>query len=357
MKRLPLHDLHAARGAVFTEAFGWTLPSRYGEPAQEYEAAVSTVALSDLGFTGKALFSGSDRREFLQGLLTNDVARLGPGDASPACLLTAKGKLVADFRLYERPSDFLALSLDPVAPARALEALSKHFLLSDTEGRDVSEALGALFLAGPKAAFLLEKAFGAPFPDGRAVTALPSSDDSLWACRSPIFGLEGFLVLSPAEASPRLWEACATAGRDLGLRFMGHEAAEMFRVEAGVPRFGADVDGDVYPIEANLEDAVSYDKGCYLGQETTARLKYKGRPPRRLTAVRTEAPAVPGDAVTAEGRALGTVSSSARSPRLGAALSLTLLPVEEAREGRSVLVAGKRGTVVPFPRRIDSIPV
>src|SRR5687767_448413 len=97
---LPLRYLHEQRNASFVEAFGLEVPARYGDPRREYEAASSSAALADVSYVGKMLVSGPDAREFLQGLVTNDVSGLAPGHALPACLLTAQGKLTADFWLH-----------------------------------------------------------------------------------------------------------------------------------------------------------------------------------------------------------------------------------------------------------------
>lgn len=330
MPQSPLHDVHVRAGAELSDAAGWALPSRYGDVRAEYDAARASAAAADVSHIGKLVFSGPDRKEFLQGLLTNDVASLKPGGALPTCLLTHKGKLVADFSLYDRGEDLFVLA-PPAAVEPMRQALAKYLPLSDTTLTDATLDLAALWVGGPKASAALERARG-----GAAVLAAP-----------PFFDGGAIVLCAPGDAA-RLWEALGKAGAAaVGLR-----ALKTLRVEAGRPLFGVDMGPDHHPAEAALEDRISTTKGCYLGQETVTRLKTQGRPPRKLSGLKVDGltpERTEGKPLTQASQAAGTATSAVFSPRLNATLALALLKTDLSVPGARLDIEGSSAEVVPLP--------
>jgi len=313
MPRLPLHDLHARLGARWEEQEGWEIPCAYSGWKEEYAAIQGSAGLSDLSFLSKIFFIGPDRRRFLNGLLTNDVAGLKPLAGLPACLLTPKGKLRADLLLYDLGSELLALAR-PSAAANLARDLSRIILLSQTTMEDSSRGFCLFYLAGPKALLVEKSVFGrleAPRP--YEVRAGEWQGSRVWLLSEPRLRPEGCLVLCPVKAGQALWQALTEGGRPLGLKPAGSQAFNALRLERGLPLFGVDMDQDTIPLEAGLEEAISFTKGCYLGQETIARVKNLGHINRILAGLRVsgEAPPAPGTRVFHAEKEIGRVTKIA----------------------------------------------
>lgn len=327
-----------------------------------YEAARTNVALADLSHIGKLLFKGPDRHKFLHGILTNDVLNLKPGQGFPTCLLTPKGKLVADFVLYNRGQDLLAIA-QPKATAAIQSTLSKYLSLSHTVMEDVSACFHAFHLVGPKLFALLED-----LGDIRWRWPLPSyacqevswRDTALFFLSYPSIAPEGVLVLCPPSLSQELWTCFLHAGQTYRLRNVTSQTLEVLRVESGKPLFGVDMDGENLPLEVNLEETISFSKGCYLGQETTARVKNRGHVNRRLVGLKISGSDLPaaaslsrGSPIFLEGQAVGTITSVVESPRLKSLLALALIRQPQDLPGTRLEVSlGDRrqvAEVVAFP--------
>jgi tRNA-modifying protein YgfZ len=246
-------------------------------------------------------FAGSDRKKFLNGLLTNDVLALNPGQGQSSCLLTPKGKMLADLELYDRGDDLLA-----IVPERAAKnfaaALSKRIVLSETTMADIT-AEHRLLLA-------LDAEGDLPY--GRL--GVPGS-----------FKLSGSGELTPASE------------------------LEVLRVERGLPAFGVDIDEETLPLEARLEDAISFTKGCYIGQETTARIKNLGHVNRILVGLKGKA-LFAGAAVRKAGAEIGRLTSAVESPRFGGAVGMAMIRAEHAEAGTAVQTGDLPAEVVDLPR-------
>jgi folate-binding protein YgfZ len=324
-KTLPLRDLHNKLGASFAAVGEWELPARYSDPLQEYRAARQSVALADLSHQGRLVFRGPDRREFLHGLLTNDIKGLPPFQGLSACLLTPKGKIVANLHVYDRGDDIFA-TLPPESHGPFTQAIGKYLLLSQADMEDVSASTAAFFLTGPKAGQVLEEVFSNPMavPAGGCRWATWEKRPALLVSYPPSAPADT-IVVCPQEVAGALFARFVEAGRSHGLALLGHDANEILRVEAGSPLLGQDMTGDHYPVEVNLEKTISYDKGCYLGQETIARLKTYGRPARRLVGLKFNGPVPLFSPVLAGGKTAGRVTSVVRSPSLDAYLALALI--------------------------------
>ncbi len=287
-----------------------------------YRAARRSAVLAEPEL-GVLSFKGPDRQRFLQGLMSNDVASMAAGGALKTCVLTPKGKLVGDLWLYELGSQFLTLQR-PAATKPVMDALSKPLILSDTVMEDSSVRWRKYFIGGPKAAEIAHAC-------GRAAAHVLDYPD---------FGLSGKVLLGD-EALGKALESALT---DHGGMAAGTEALETLRVEAGIPAFGVDADAETLPLEANLESAISFTKGCYMGQETTARIKNFGHVNRGLAGLRLSRHVAAGSAVFMGGKEVGRVTSVVDSPKLGGPLALAMLR-REAIEARTRLQAGVRETM------------
>ncbi|MDQ6842223.1 MAG: folate-binding protein [Actinomycetota bacterium] len=305
----------------------------------EYEAITEACGLLDRSARGKLALSGTEAKSFLQGQVTNDVEALIEGTGCYAAFLTPKGKMLGDLRVLDTGGELL---LDTERSAlQALFNMIRRFSVGyDTELHKRTVQRGLLSLIGPSADTLLAD----PAPDLTEHTHRPVivGAVSARAIRTDV----GIDLLCDAADTQRLSEALA----ERGALPVSEGAAEIVRVELGRPRYGVDLDESVIPQEAGLnERAVSFTKGCYVGQETVARLYYRGKPNRHLRGLRSDATLSAGQELHLDGRVVGRLTSAVSSPRLGA-IALALVR-REAPPGSHVTVgdAGRDAAVLELP--------
>ncbi|MDX6636654.1 MAG: hypothetical protein QOJ01_165 [Solirubrobacterales bacterium] len=288
-------------------------------------------------------FTGPDAASLLQGQVTNDVEALDPGEGCYAALLDRKGHLQADMRVLAlAPGEFL-VDLEPAG----LEATERHFQLYKL-GSDVELStleLELVSVIGPRAG----AALGAP-PLAREGC---HAELGLNGVKARAIATDvGFDLLLPQEDVDTLGAALRTSG----VAPVSEEAAEISRVASGRPRFGHELVAGTMPAEAGItERAVSFTKGCYIGQETVARLHYRGKPNRHLRGLRAAAALAPGDTVSSGERELGRVGSAVLSPAQGS-LALAILR-REATPGELVTVgdAAVDAEVVELPFAVPQV--
>ncbi len=284
----------------------------------EYELLRESAGLVDRSARGKLLLRGSEAAEFLQGQVTNDVEALAPGTGCYAALLTHKGKLRADMRVL-RGDDWIWLDTEPDALGVLEQTVRMYGIGRDVQFEDLSATRAILSLIGPAAREHLDVA-----PADREHDFVEGEHGLHVAAQL------GVDVICDVDAAAGVAEA-------IGVEAVSADAAECVRVEEGRPRLGFEMGGDTLPEEAGInERAVSFTKGCYVGQETVARLHYRGKPNRRLRGLRLSAAVDPGAEVVLGDRTLGTIGSVCTSPRAGV-IALAILR-REAEPGQTVLV-------------------
>ena len=299
-----------------------------------------SCGLVDRSERGKLALTGSQAKEFLNGQVTNDVTLLEPGTGLYAAFLTHKGKMQGDVRVLDL-GDELWLDTERSALQALFDMIRRFKIGFDVELHKRTLECALLSLVGPRA----REVAGAQ--------ELPSAEhSSMRALRGGVQVVlvataDGIDVICAAADAPAVKAALVAAGAVE----VAEEAAELVRVEAGRPRFGVDIDDTTIPQEAGLNDrAVSFTKGCYVGQETVARLFYKGKPNRHLRGLRLSGDAVAtGDVLRLGEREVGRVGTIAQSPTLGP-IALALVR-REAEPGATVSVgeAGATATVVELP--------
>ena len=260
---------------------------------RDYAVLTEGAGLLDRSSRGKLDVAGPDAAEYLQGQVTNDVLALAPGDACYAALLDPKAHIEADMRIVCHSPQELWLDTEPDAFAAVLAHLRTYKIGRRVAIADRTSERGLFSLIGPRAA---EVAVHAGKPSQVAATEL------------------GADVLVPAAAADEARAALLAAGAEE----VGEQAAEIVRVERGIPRHGTDFGSENLPGEAGIvERAVSFTKGCYIGQEPVARMYHRGRPNRTLRGLRLTAAAPPGAPVSTGPKEVGRLTSSVVSPRLG----------------------------------------
>jgi len=304
----------------------------------QYRQLREECGLLDRSERGKLLVAGGDAAEFLQGQLTNDVEALEPGDGCYAALLDRKANIQADMRVLRLAGGELWLDTEAATREAVRRHLEMYKIGREVEVTDLSEQRAILSLLGPRGA---DVAGTAALPEHTSEAVRIAGVDALAVGTNS--GID--LIADAADAS-RLREALL----DAGAAEVSAEAAEILRIESGRPRFGAEMTGETMPAEAGIvERAVSFEKGCYIGQEPVARLHYKGRPNRHLRGLRLSAPAEAGAVLRLGEKEVGRLGGVAVSPAHGP-IALAIVR-REAEPGAELAVGegGARATVVDPP--------
>lgn len=305
----------------------------------DYRIATEGVGLFDRSDRGKLAITGADVKEFLHGQVTQDIRGLDPGHGAYAAFLTNKGKMLGDMRVLNADGELL-LDTERVALQPLFNMIRSYKLGYAVELHKRTLESGLLSLIGPLAEDLIHATAGTlPGPTEHDHSPIELDGIGARAIRTDL----GIDLLCGAQDTEALMSTLIAAGAGA----IGEDTAETLRIESGRPRFGIDLDDSVIPQEAGLNArAVSFTKGCYVGQETVARLFYRGKPNRELRGLRSSIKLPVGAELTnaEEDRVLGTVTSSVISPKLGA-LALALVR-REVPPGTTVQAAGELDALV-----------
>jgi tRNA-modifying protein YgfZ len=306
----------------------------------QYRLLREGAGLVDRSGRGKLLVRGRDAADYLQGQLTNDIEALGRGEGCYAALLDRKGKMQADARVLHLDNGEIWIDTEAICRAALRDHLGLYKVGREVELEDVSERWAIASLIGPAAPRLAE------------VDGLDAEHDQRFVVREGVEVLAvatdlGLDLITRTEQADELRQSLIAAGAGP----VSEQAAEIVRVESGRPRYGAEMDQRTIPEEAGInERAVSFTKGCYIGQETVARLHYKGKPNRHLRGLRLEAPAAAGDPISLEEREVGSVGTAVVSPALGP-IALAVVRREASPGSRVGVGEGIGAEVVDLPFR------
>ncbi len=332
----------------------YRLPTYVGDPAAEYAAFRNSAIVVDRSARGRMRLISEKARDVLSGLVTNDIAALQTSQGMYAAALTPKGKIIIDLRVYARDGE-LWIDGPPLAWAGWWQTVQKYVNPRLARYEDLSTRYSSFGIYGVAAASLLARAIDVPAPVLESLApyaheSIGGDSDSGLVARVPDAALPGFELWVPAEAFGAFRERIVAAG----VAPVGAATADLVRIEAGRPEWGIDVDEGTLVQEANLDElhAISYTKGCYTGQETVARVHFRGHVNRNLRGLLlpdAELPTRGTELLTSDGKLVGDVRSTARSPRLGG-IALAMIRREVAL-GESLSMAGIGGSarVVELP--------
>ena len=360
--KLPLDETHRQHGATFAERDGWLLPAVYGDARAEYEAVRGGEGAGLIDMSGRARIelSGGEAVQFLNGLITNDVKTLAAGTWMLAAFPNVQGRLLAHARIV-RPGEEVSFLIDTesVTHDKVFRTLERFTLAGDFRVTDVSAATAQFSLQGAKAHAIIESVLGHSLAairqqQGASVVSWRETHQ-VTALRATHTGEDGYDLIVAASVAAELWEALMRAGA----RPVGYDAFEVLRVEAGEPRYGVDVDeSNVVPEAGREDEAVSYTKGCYIGQEIIARIHWRGHVAKRLAGLMLE-----GDGEleagakvrTTDGKEIGRITSSVFSPRLNRRIALGILKYDYLQPDTEVLVVS--GEAEERAARVASLPI
>jgi len=328
------------------------VPARFSDVQAEWAAVRQRCGVLDAGFRTVLRAAGSDRLSFLQGMLSNDVAGLQPGQGTYAALLTVQGKVVSDLRVYVL-ADEVWLDVPAWRATAVRESLEKYIIADDVE-LESSDATAALVaVEGPRAAATVAAMTGTAV-EGLAPHAhreLSFAGARLRVAAVTHTGEPGYLFLGDRAARADLWER----GRAAGAQPVGMDALDVLRIEAGIPWYGRDIDEDTLISEAGLESAISYRKGCYLGQEVVERVAARGQVHRKLLGLVCAGFVVPpaGATLRYDDKEVGAITSAAWSPARDAVIALAYVRRECWTPGSELRVTLPAGDVAA---RVATLP-
>ena len=331
-------------------------PLSYGQPAlaDEYTAIRTRSGIGAIAPRRQIAVAGTDRATYLQGLLTNDIQALVGGTGCYSTWLTPQGRMMTDMHVLES-GDMILLDVRSEVAELTLERLDQFLFGEDVQLASLDGQLTPIWIHGPLAGEVLTRTITglevpSDWPDYRVVRGTFGSVPVVVA-RIDQVGVPGYCVYSPAGSEPELRAALL----DAGAVEVSPAAIEALRIEAGYPLFGVDMTSDTIPLEAGIEGrAISFTKGCYVGQEVIIRVVHRGqgRVARKLVGLRLDGPVAAGSKVLAGEREIGFVTSSTESPTLGA-IALGYVHRDFVEPGTSVHV---RSSELLVPATVSSRP-
>jgi len=320
-KQSLLTELQQRSGAVFIDQEGWRLADHFGDAGAEYRAVRSAAGLFDMSHRAMLQFTGPDRVSFLQGMLSNDIRVLNMFEGQPATILTQQGKVIADVRVLCAMNSLYLDFWEPLKE-KILAHLNRYLVADEVEINDPNEDWKMLSLQGPRSQKVLAEIFA-----NSELPALPNQHAMVQFEGAPICvvradrtGADGFdSIVQNAQLQPM-----AQRLTQLGASWVGAQAQNILRMEAGMPRYGVDFDENSLLLEVGLDNAYSYTKGCYLGQEVVERIRSRGHVNKKLCGLLLDGntPANAGDAILAGDNEVGKITSSVVSIALNRPIAL-----------------------------------
>jgi len=322
-----------------------------------YHAATEKVGLANVSEGDRVEVAGKDRAKLIGNLCTNEIVKLAPGTGCEAFFLNAKGKVI-DYGVIYSLGESLWIDLEPTRGALMVKHLDRYIFREDAKPVDRSESHAQFHLAGPRVNELLSLVGLMDDQPDRGIS-LQEWEGTFVQIRRRARSIEGGVdLVVPAEKAASLWSELLKAGKPLGIGVINEAVLETLRVEASLPRFGMEVTEENLPQEIGRDkEAISFHKGCYIGQETVARLDAYGHVNKILRGFEAEtgSPIEAGQALLKEGKPVGTIASAVNSPRRSQRIGMGVVRVAGVDVGSTVEAQTSSGPVavkvvaLPFP--------
>jgi folate-binding protein YgfZ len=356
VRQSPLHEVHTQNGAQFEETDKYLQPASFGDVLREYAAVRERGAgLLDLTPRGRIKVTGSEAIQFLNGLITNDMKDLSENQWMPAAFPNVQGRLIASIRVIRLPDEdapVFILDTEAATHQAVFKLVERFTLAGDFRVTDLTDTTALISLQGKQANQIATRLLGSSVADlgNKAACVVEWNGLNVSVLRATHTSADGFDLIIDAGKSTDLWNAFLKAGAwPVGLK-----ALEMLRIEAGIARYGVDIDDTLVVSETNLDEAVSYTKGCYIGQEIIARIKYRGHVAKKLTGVMFEkaTKVEPGGRLrSSDDKEAGRLTSVTYSPHLGRTVALGILKYQYLAAGTEVKLESDEiiGVVTDLP--------
>ena len=358
-KKSPLMSFHQANGAAITEHDGWLLPRHFGNVTAEYESIRGGVGFLDLSNRAVLEFTGVDCLSYLQGLISNDLRALSSGEGMYAAFLSQQGKVLGDCRVLAKDESFILDLWEPLKP-RILDHLNRYLVADEVEINDLTDGYAMLSIQGPSTEQLLGKFVE---KDKQPQQPIAHSTAEICGvkvriCRYSHTGEDGFDLMIPVAEIENVARRLTETGSAYSAQWVGTEAYEIIRIEAGIPRYGVDITEDNLILETGLNHAVSFNKGCYLGQEVVERIRSRGHVNKNLTglAIDGEKPATIGSKVLIAEKEIGTITSSVYSPALSSAIALAYIHRDHRSPGTQLTLRDNDEVLIARVAQLPFIP-
>ncbi len=352
----PLDECETAAGANLVHLGGISAPADYGDPQTEHAAAVSGAAIFDARLRGLIEVTGKDRASWLNNLVTNRIKDLTPGQGNYTFATNIKGRILLDFNMIVLP-DAIWIDIDRRYVTKAMAHFDRYLITEDVRLKDRSDDLVRIALLGPKSAEIAD-AIGAVEPlnmASLASTAVTLVQKNRLLVRHDFAGVFGVELYIDAPDAAACWNRLLEIGAPVRLRPIGHTAVNILRIEAGIPLLGEDIDEEVLPAETQqIARAVSYTKGCYLGQEVIERMRSRSALARSLVGLRLNSPVIAPATMHVDDKEIGKITSACHSYALNGHIALGYVKTTHAQPGTRVVVSGDRpveAEIVPLPFR------
>jgi aminomethyltransferase len=361
MNPLMLHELHHGLNAHFGELNGAEIVNNYGDWLAEHAALRASAGMIDLSFRSRICLVGADRARFLHGQVTNDVKKLRTGEGCYSAITTAKGKMESDLNIFAL-ADELLLDFEPGLTDKISTRLEKFIVADEVQIMDVLPHYGLLSVQGPKAESAIHSLGLFSIIPTKPLGSVKISDSTLgeiYLANNLRLGTNGFDLFVPNNSLGAVADKLIAAAKQISGRAVGWTAFETARIEAGIPRFGADMDETNIPLECGIESrAVTYSKGCYIGQEVINRIHSVGHVNKELRGLRlaNDLKTLPQkhDKLFNAGKEVGYVTSAVKSPALNADIALGYVRREANQIGTELTLRTAAGespakvVVLPF---------
>ena len=343
-----LQDKLATSGARLATYRGAETAASFGDVAAEFRVLLEGCAVCDMSWHAKLIFSGKDRVRWMNGMVTNNIRDLAPGQGVYCFILTPQGHNQGDLVAYNR-GEYLLATTDREQGPKITATLSRYIIMDKVEIEDISDKLSTIGVAGPKASKTLAGI-------GIDVSQLQRGQviDAVWrevgvsVARNVHPQMDGYEIWLAPENAEKLWGGLTAAGAVP----VGSDALETYRIARGVPRYGVDLRERDLPQETGQEHALNFTKGCYIGQEIVERIRARGNVHRTFIGfeVRGDAPQL-GTKVRAGDKDVGEITSSARVPFPSGERTLALgyMRREVATPGSTVQIGEQSGSVETIP--------
>ncbi len=358
--RSPLADFHITQGATLGEYHGAIVPLRFTSPLEEHQAVRTAAGLFDFSFRVKFALAGRDSAKFLHRIVSNDIKNLSAGQGCYATLLNPQGQILADLRVYAT-EDRLLVDTDADLRDKAVTILRRYIIADQVQIEPLDTC--ALAFEGPQARGLLEKTLHVDLPPLKQFEHFATNYGGfpIRVVQVSSTGEEGYEVWVGPRGLMGLWGAAGGQAPSYGMLPCGTEAMESLRIEAAIPRYGSELGEDTLPLEANLMSALSFNKGCYIGQEIVERARTRGQVNWKLAGITIESgqPPEPGEKLSLDGKEAGEITSSCVSPTLQKTIALAYIRREDLEAGTRLHTAScatAQVTDLPFYRSPHSSP-
>ena len=307
----------------------------YSSVRDEFASASEGVGITDRSHLGRLRVSGADAIDLLNRLSTNNLDDLAIGDVQGTALTTNKGRII-DLLYVLRQDDHLLVLTGPETRERVAEWIDFYTFIEDVVVEDLTEETAMLSVLGRAAAGTLPQIADMPLYGSAPLTIDGVVDGvDVVALRTDFAGVDGYDLIAPAEQAPALWDALTASGAVP----VGSQALELVRISNGIAGYSSELGEDYNPLEAGLMDFISFNKGCYIGQEVVARLNTYDKVQRHLVRLSwdgDDAPELPA-ALLREGRTVGTLTTAAIEPDSGKSIGLGFVRKAHVQEGVRLL--------------------